>query len=582
MERKDLILLLIIPILLIGVLIYAGNAAITGHATARDEESNYIGAYYIMPSFKARIDYSLGDYKDINLKLKTTIEECKKRKDIDVCIRDKTDKLGWSCETSDEIVLYDFIDKIKDCRSLKEDKAVCKFSLDETKSINEVKNERNFEIKLTDWYPPRIKAELIEDKKVLKTEFVELEGLYIAGFNDRDTDKEKLEKLSQITIKINYKDGKPTVQEAYASSDKSPKIDVSKIFLFYKTSDIVKFIDLAEEKSFLAPDPDKKIGLPELIELPKVRGLKFCVKSGKYFNIYDADENNLKQKEIVYKFAITFPKSPPKQSSFEVLDTKNAENSVVLQWPKNTESDIKSYAVYYSQKDFLNTKVEDMAKDKGFKKLNVATDNSIKIDKIDLSSCNFEPVGDPCKYSAYNKALEPNKLYFVSDSAFIYLINNVEDNVGYNFAVAAVNDDGDTIDNDKSLEGNTNIFELNKNYKKSASVDDLAPDKISNLKYKIESGKVKLSWGNPLKNLDGSKAIDVKGFNVYYDSIAILNFDEPKLKVTTTDAKCDGNDINCEYTLELRKGTYNLAVIAFDENSNQFSKDADIIPVAVP
>ena len=579
MERKDLVLLLLIPILLIATLSYFQNPTITGYATAKDEESNYIGAYYIMPSFRTKIDYNYDDYKDINQKLKTAMQECNKRKDIDVCIRGKTDKFAWSCETNDEIVLYDFIDKLKDCKSLKEEKAVCKFALDERKSINEAKNERNFEIRFTDWYPPRIKAEFIEDKKVIKTEYVELGGLYITGFNDRD--EENPEKLKQITIKINYKDGKPTILEAYASSDKSSKIDISRIFLLYKTKDFVKFIDLAEEKSFLAPDPEKKIGLPETVELPKVRGLKFCVKSGKYFNLYDADENSVKQKEVVYKFAITFPKSPPKQASFEALDAKYAENSIILEWSRSIEPGLKSYIIYYSQKDFLNTKIDDINKDKEIKKLNAQINNPTKIDNIDLSNCNFDPVGEPCKYSGYNKALEAGKLYFTSENKFIYLISNVEDNVEYNFAVAAVNDESDTIDNDKSLEGNTNIFNLNKNYKKLASVDDLAPDKVLNLKYKIQSGKVKFTWDKPLKNLDGSKAVDVKGFSVYYDS-STLNFDESKLKITALDAKCEGIDVNCEYLLELKKGTYNFAVIAFDENSNQFTKNADIITVIVP
>ncbi len=578
MERKDLILLLLIPILLIITLSFFQSPEITGYATAKDEESNYIGAYYIMPSFKAKINYNYDDYKDINQKLKTAMQECNKRKDIDTCIRDKTEKFGWNCEINDEIILYDFIDKLKDCKNLKEEKAVCKFALDDRKSINEAKNERNFEIRLTDWYPPRIKAEFIEDKKVIKTEYVELGGLYITGFNDRD---EETEKLKQITIKINYKDGKPIILEAYASSDKSSKIDISKIFLLYKTKDFVKFIDLAEEKSFLAPDPEKKIGLPEIIELPRVKGLKFCVKSGKYFNLYDADENKVNQKEIIYKFAITFPKSPPKQASFEVLDAKHSENSVILEWSKSTEAGIKSYNIYYSKKDFLETKIDDINKDKEIKKLNLQTDNPIKSDKNDLANCNFDPVGEPCKYAGYNKALEAGKLYFTSDNKFIYLINNVEDGVEYNFAVTAVNDEGDTIDNDKSLEGNTNILELNKNYKKLSSVDDLAPDKVTNLKYKMESGKVKLTWDKPSKNLDGSKAIDVEGFSVYYDS-GTLNFDESKLKITALDAKCEGNDINCEYTLELKKGNYNLALIAFDENSNQFTKNADVISVIVP
>ena len=78
MEAKDFVLLMMIPIILIGIVVYTQNAPeITGFAAAQQEQSRIYGTYSINPSFKAELDYEFGnDYKSLKELLKK--QECMK------------------------------------------------------------------------------------------------------------------------------------------------------------------------------------------------------------------------------------------------------------------------------------------------------------------------------------------------------------------------------------------------------------------------------------------------------------------------------------------------------------------------
>ena len=599
MEAKDLILLMLIPILLVSIVVYTSkNPVVTGVVTAKPEESNVIGVYSIMPSFKAKIDYNLQDeYKNLNTKLRDIIEICKKRQDIEQCIKDyikdKKDNVDWECPENDEDVLNDFVDKLKDCKNLKEENVVCRFSLDDRNYINKIKNERTFGIILTNLYK-QIKVELIEDKNILKTEIIDSASLLYTNFNDKDKEGQTAD---EIRIIVKYTSGKPEVKGATARhSLESVYINLNSMFLLYKAKDGVKFIDADQDAGFREDTPINKI-----IDLPKTRGIKFCAKSDKQIYAYDASDSQVNLRNIIYKFAVTFPKPVPKPiENLEVHDALNAEHSAILMWDKSNEIGIKSYSIYYSQKDFIKDKIEDVKKDAQINKISAKTDIFIEIDDIDLSKCSFDPIGKTCKYALYGKALENGKLYYLKPKdkekgKFIYLINDVEDGTEYNFAVTGVNDDNEELDNDNSIEGNTYILKLNQNYRKFKPIDDLAPNKVENLKQRTEDGKVKLVWDKPLKNLDGSTSFDIKGFNIYYkkpsiemlsklDILSPLPNPPAKKAVTAAEAKCESIvAIACEYSMEnlaLEKDQiYIVAVIAFDENSNEFTNDLEVIPV---
>lgn len=591
METKDLVLLMLIPIILISLVIYTNSPAITGAIlyqpglkTTEQEESNIIGTYSIMPSFKAKINYDLqNEYGQIKQKLDNIIKECINNPDIGQCLDDKAK--DWRCvELKDEAtaILYDFVDKFNECLSLKEDGVVCKFSLDDRELIN--RPIKSFDIVLTN-ENQRIKADLVENAQILKTEYIDQEGLfYIDDYDTKDVISNSVE---QIKFRIDFEVKKPIVKQAVARYT-SNNIELSKMFILYKVNDGIKFIDATQEGNFRTGIPANKI-----IDLPKIKGIKFCAKTSQQFPIYDSSDNTVKLRDVVYKFAVTYPKQsvPPKPiENLEVLDALKAENSVILTWDKSNEP-IKSFSIYYSTKDFVGTKVEGIKKDSSINKKSVQN-SPIEVKDIDLQKCDFSPIGEPCKYAIYNKKLEPDKLYYWSSkNKYIYLINDVKDNIEYNFAVTAVNEEGIELNNDKSIKDNIYVLTLDKNYKKFTSKDDLAPDKVMSLTQNTEIGKIKLTWIRPLKNIDGSASVDVNSFNIYYKKtqpslIPAERIDNTYTKnpVKASEANCDVlvKTTACEYSLGSEKNQlYSIAVTAVDKNSNEFTDNADVIQASV-
>ena len=594
METKDLVLLISIPVLLIGILLSIGKIpSITGAATAEGTNPK-LGEYLIMPSFKAKIDYNMEEeYGKLKIRLKQMIDECKTNENVESCISKKADEdseIQWKCGEKDENVLYDFADKLKDCIRLQQENVMCQFFFDKREYINQVKAQRTFEIKLTNWYPPRIKAELFEDGKWLAMEYADLGKLAYS-----DGIKNPAKNANSITIKVLFNEGTPLVQEAYASTDASPRVEISKLFLLYKSKKneaeaadaaIVQFIDASVESNFRTP--------PNIaINLPNIKGMKFCAKTGKQILAYDSIDNGVKMRDIEYKFAITFPKPVPKPlESLEALDALKAENSIILVWSKPKQDDIGSYSIYYSESDFSGKKISDIKKDGSVKKISAEAGNPVRIENIDLMQCNFDSIGSPCKYDIYKNSLQPGRIYYwKSKDKLIYFVNDLADGQDYYFAVTAVNSQGE-ISNDESIEGNTYILSEGRNYIKASPVDDLAPGKVTELeRIKTLDAKTKLAWKKPLKNIDGSDANDVSGYRIYYKkSLSAINpqleFGHNIKQITAADAKCDTFSLVCEYFIEniagLEKGQfYNFAAIPIDEKGNEYNLESERISVQI-
>jgi hypothetical protein len=297
MKPKDFALLMIMPLILIGIVIYTDlKPDITGFVTHDSQQSNILGTYSIMPSFRVKTDYNVNEeYRNLKQTLQNVITECKIQRNIETCLNRKASELQWVCEQNENTaVLYDFIDKLNDCINLENQSVVCKFSLDQ----RNFDNEREFEIRLTD-LTHRVKAELIENNRILATHYLNLEDLLYTGYPNRDSESKTIE---TIKIIVEFNDRKPTVKSAF-TIDEATRIDLSKTFLIYKSAEKIKFIDAAEEDSFRAPEPANTI-----IELPRTRGIKFCVTSNKQTNAYDVADNQVRPRPIVYKFAVTFPK----------------------------------------------------------------------------------------------------------------------------------------------------------------------------------------------------------------------------------------------------------------------------------
>jgi len=565
MEMKDLVLLLLIPITLGAILFYAGNSGITGAAVA-GEDANKAGEYYILPSFKVQTDYNLGEYKDLKIQLENIIGICKDE-NMEKCLDQEAEKLKWKCDEKEEKILYRFADSLRDCIRIN-GKAVCQFSFQDIKGINDNKNERIFDIKLMNSYGKTM-LEMSEKENIIAADFIDAKSLLFTDYDTKDTSKNNAD---SVNIKIKYADEKPEMQRFFALKN-GKETRLSSKFA-YKAGEEIKFIDESFESSFKAPEPANNI-----IKVPTTRGMKFCAKSGK--EVFIQENGNLERKNVVYKFSVTFPKPiPPPVENFESMDAVNAEKSAVFSWDS---SEAKSYNIYYSSKSFIDIPMDEIKKDNEVKKISLEKKSAAEIDDITLSECRFNPYGVKCKYSSYGQSLEPGKLYYwKSNDKYIYYLDGIEDGRQYYAAVTAMDEEGNELDNDKTKQNNKLVFMDGKNYFQFSSKDDLAPMKIIDLE--ANPATQKLLWTKPLKNADGSDSIDISYFNIYYKKSA--NALGPNIepgyaakRITPVEANCANQAMTCEFSVSnipnLDKSIYSFAVTALDENVNEIS-EADV------
>lgn len=397
METKDLVLLMMIPIILISIVTYVNiSPTITGAATAQQEKSNIIGTYSINPSFKVNFDYKFDDeYKKIKDTLdKEVIDKCFNQEDKEKCFASKAAELKWNCENKNKIasVLYDFVDKFNECLNLEENGVVCRFSFDEREM-----SDRIFTIKLTP-ENERLKAELIELSNVLETAYINLEDLIYVDYNDKDGYGSPVDSVS---ISIKYLSNKPEVTAAFAQmQDSLSKIDLGKSLL-YKDADGVKFIDLAEEGNFRAPIPANKI-----IDLLRTKIFKFCAKTAQQFYAYDKSDNTVKLRDIILKFAVKYPIPliPPPVKTLKAEDKLKAEKSIVLKWNKAKWEDgtdvngIDHYNIYCSKNSFEDKSTKEIKLGNLKPTLAVKSDTNYDIWNSDINKCGKENIQDDTDY----------------------------------------------------------------------------------------------------------------------------------------------------------------------------------------
>ncbi|MEK6984464.1 MAG: hypothetical protein AABX33_07865 [Nanoarchaeota archaeon] len=409
METKDLFLLMLIPIILISIVVYTDkNMIATGAVVAQNYNNNMLGTYSISPSFKINVDYDFLEYAVISKELNKAVSNCKDYPDIGQCLKEQAFKNNWNCpepqqDSNEEaiLILYDFVNKFNECLN-QQDKTVCRFSLDEREVYNRI-----YGIRLTG-EDGEIKAELISGQTITGTVYINQESLsFISDYNTKDaTDKS----ADAVNIAIKYTARKPNINEVSAEpSDKTSSVKLSKIFLLYKTKGKAKFIDESQEGSFRAPLPANNI-----LDLPRIKGFRFCAKSQKQFYAYDKFDIQVKLRPIVYKFAVSYPNplTPPPIMILTAEDKQKAQNSVVLKWGKakwedgSEVLDIEHYNIYCSPKQF--------EQDKTTKEVNL---ESLKPTLAISSKVNYE-----------NWAAEINKCG----------TENIQDDVSYYFAVTAV------------------------------------------------------------------------------------------------------------------------------------------------
>ena len=178
---------------------------------------------------------------------------------------------------------------MKDCLALEEN-VICKFGFDDRNL-----DGRTFNIKLLK-EDGIVKAQLLANGKSIAAEYLGIDKIQYTDF----ASKEKGTDADSADIIVSYSDGKPNVEKMFAMASNS-RTELSKKIILYKSNGI-KFIDETEENSFGAPI--------KTVFLPRYKGMKLCVDAGKQVYAYDASDNQVKRRDLVYRFAITFTTPP--------------------------------------------------------------------------------------------------------------------------------------------------------------------------------------------------------------------------------------------------------------------------------
>jgi len=504
-----------------------------------------LGTYSIKPSFKATLDYDFEEYEEIKKKAKKIVEDC--TDDIENCVNKKINifndeeilkareqdierKYKWSsdCGTEEEKFFYNFVENYKLCLDSGVEEGICEFSFlpltEKTQTIRISWDKENAKTKI--W---------IENTNFVEPIDAEGPFVFTAGrIEEIDGNKKIVLKGERGDISDergeHHKDISITFESnppSYSLLTLSPKIQSDKLILYKGTKNNKPFLSFTNDQvvnNIKSAEIDYPEALPVKYSLIK-NTFKFCVNSSKKFHIYDEKTKKTELKKVEYKFALRLidRKPPPAVEGIEVKDKLKDDNSVIISWDKSTAEDVQEYYIFYSEKDFKDEETKNIINDEKINKIKISEKEKIEIEDIDLSECKFNPIGEPCRYRKnkdsldYEIQLNKNKLYFIKNkNQYIYVLDDIEDNIQYNFMVVAIDNMGKMIDN------NEKKFKLKNGILESAqSKDDLAinsKDLVTEVSYSFLYKRFSFKYDNKAdhKNLDGTDADDFDHYDIYY------------------------------------------------------------------
>lgn len=286
METKDLILLMMIPVILISIVVYIDKSpSITGMATAQQEKSNIIGTYSINPSFKAKIDYDLGDYGKIKGLLDSVLDCMEEGKDVNLCIgqaesRDNSFEWSLECDKGAEKILYDFAEFYQNCFDSDDNNCICRKNLELSKD----------EMAKYDLLNIVYRMELAQDIQSQKIDIKMLEPVelsYSININGRSVWYPNTFILAYTPDRLRV-----TMIFKYELQEKPYYVpDKKEIILYKNEANSIKSVDFVEQEADELIYPNGKRIKPQNLhscELKPKNMFRFCVT----------------KKDIVYKFAV--------------------------------------------------------------------------------------------------------------------------------------------------------------------------------------------------------------------------------------------------------------------------------------
>lgn len=545
MDKKDLVLLIVMPLMLMGIVIYTEryetiskliNQKITGFGVSQEKQSNILGTYFVNTSFKAKISYGLDDYGKVRESLGIISECTESGRHITQCTdelnkENKNFKWELNCDKGAEKVLYDFAEFLQDCIDSDDNNCLC------TKKFERLTEEKaNYEI------------EINEDIAAKKLNLVFLSPKNELAY---DVSTNGISGVIPRRYFFSYSGDTPIINLIFTdlSGIQSGLGPLSELII-YKNDDNknkAKSIDFVRQEgdSIVYPEPEaeseystaiptiktvKKFNLHPCQLKPK-NIYRFCVTQNNYkVMAYDRLDGKIKERNPVIKFASYVPDLPPTPlKNLESFDRPKAEKSVLLKWDKSNEKDIAKFRIYYADSGLkvFDAKIstEELRKNPNVfsKEIDV---NAAEINTpIKLDECEFDYKNKKCMFSAAE--IESGKLYHSTTlNSFIYSISIPDGNKAYDFAVTAVDNNNNEINN---IDTNQKLPTV----KNVQPIDDLplSSENIVALKlqqnYDAPSKKTTFNFGEkPKNNLDGTSANDFKDYKVYYLKYAPLSQQE--------------------------------------------------------
>ena len=309
MESKDLVLLMLIPVILISLIVYTDTTQITGAVTQEQKkESNILGTYSIMPSFKAKIDYDLNDYNKINEQF-NFILSCTQNKDIKSCIDDINYDNGFmwelGCDKGAEKILYDFAEFLQDCFDSDDNNCLCKKDMNISKE-----NIQKFELtdkkfKISQAVQSQKIEILMSEPKVDISYTIKLNGNYVWYPNPLIIDYTK----DKVVLNMIFKD---EIDKTIEYNDAFPnKKDITLYKSEINNLNTIDFVDIESDELIYPNYPNRKriksVNLHPCQLKPK-NMYKFCVTKKDYKIVaYDKIDRQVKERPLTIKFAAYIP-----------------------------------------------------------------------------------------------------------------------------------------------------------------------------------------------------------------------------------------------------------------------------------
>jgi len=587
MEKKDLFLILILPILLFSAIYLAQNASITGLAVNPQNQPQDLGTYSVLPSFRAKANYSMKDFLEIRKSFDEILNCIQSGNDAQKCAEKRTnDKFEWGfdCDKGQEYALYDFSRFLEECIHSDDSNCICRKNL-EIKP-EEIKKHELFST-LDYFNTGSYKLSIVEEPQ---TNTINI-------FVDEPKTSEKLSYVIDsrgITGLIPRKyligytaNGFHSVNMFFTNNLEAPGPLKQLAIYKYKDTNNKILIDFVKEDNDKLVYPNGVKNKPAGIKdcrIPNRNIYKFCV-TGKNSNVtyYDFIDDKIKERKATLKFASYIPNLPPPPVlKISASDRPVAQNSILLKWQKS--SDAAKYRIYLSEDQNL-LKANPIQPNGKIILNEIDSNDAMKLvfeEEVDTSLCNFDLTLNKCIF--FNKKgdklpfKDENFFYYYEKTGnFVYSLPVPSDEKTYFVTITPISKEGRENSNDQKL------------IMAAKSIDDLAPGKISDLKIENSGAKIKLSWIKPLNNLDGSLSNDISGFFAYYKKYFPTTILEAKVDstysktyVSTLNAKCDNVKLTCEHLIDNpEKGPYNFAVVAIDTSSNEFLDNAVMVPFVV-